>query len=314
MQPIFHSSKEDVDRILPPISTLDNCIANRPYWPPYSTPMPPTPPALPAFQPDQWSSTVKPQSIPLPPPSQQQQQQQQQRHHKPPSDSLFILPRTPSLDNGHSPASSTSTLFSPPATSSPSYSTPSPSIQRTIENDIDEIIHECHGLSENMTHQKRALTQRYHETFHHQDLMSRPWLDDMVGKANKVLNALLRLRKYQLAVEAAQRRQDHTEARSSGDMRHKPQRQHTKRTFQGRCHSCHISETPEWRRGPNGARTLCNACGLHYAKMERKKALAKKKKYKQPAHDSPDNSAQEDSEHDWPSVTERDKTETSPAG
>nr|CAG8476719.1 12289_t:CDS:2 [Entrophospora candida] len=30
----------------------------------------------------------------------------------------------------------------------------------------------------------------------------------------------------------------------------------------GRCHSCDISETPEWRRGPDGARTLCNACGL----------------------------------------------------
>ena len=29
-----------------------------------------------------------------------------------------------------------------------------------------------------------------------------------------------------------------------------------------RCHSCNGSETPEWRRGPDGARTLCNACGL----------------------------------------------------
>jgi len=38
----------------------------------------------------------------------------------------------------------------------------------------------------------------------------------------------------------------------------------------GRCHSCHRAETPEWRRGPDGARTLCNACGLHYAKLTRK--------------------------------------------
>ena len=30
----------------------------------------------------------------------------------------------------------------------------------------------------------------------------------------------------------------------------------------GRCHSCNIEQTPEWRRGPDGARTLCNACGL----------------------------------------------------
>ncbi|KAJ7761937.1 hypothetical protein DFH07DRAFT_1020087 [Mycena maculata] len=39
----------------------------------------------------------------------------------------------------------------------------------------------------------------------------------------------------------------------------------------GKCHSCHIRETPEWRRGPDGARTLCNACGLHYAKLMRKR-------------------------------------------
>lgn len=31
----------------------------------------------------------------------------------------------------------------------------------------------------------------------------RPWLDDMIGRANEVLNALLRLRKHQLAAEYA---------------------------------------------------------------------------------------------------------------
>jgi hypothetical protein len=41
----------------------------------------------------------------------------------------------------------------------------------------------------------------------------------------------------------------------------------------GRCHSCNRIDTPEWRRGPDGARTLCNACGLHYAKLERKRLL-----------------------------------------
>ncbi|KAM5435512.1 hypothetical protein McanCB56680_007216 [Microsporum canis] len=43
----------------------------------------------------------------------------------------------------------------------------------------------------------------------------------------------------------------------------------------GRCHSCNRAETPEWRRGPDGARTLCNACGLHYAKLTRKQGLNK---------------------------------------
>jgi hypothetical protein len=38
----------------------------------------------------------------------------------------------------------------------------------------------------------------------------------------------------------------------------------------GRCHSCNRADTPEWRRGPDGARTLCNGCGLNYAKLTRK--------------------------------------------
>ena len=33
----------------------------------------------------------------------------------------------------------------------------------------------------------------------------------------------------------------------------------------GRCHSCNRAETPQWRRGPDGARTLCNSCGLRMA-------------------------------------------------
>ena len=41
----------------------------------------------------------------------------------------------------------------------------------------------------------------------------------------------------------------------------------------GRCHSCNRIDTPEWRRGPDGARTLCNACGLHYAKLERRRLM-----------------------------------------
>lgn len=33
---------------------------------------------------------------------------------------------------------------------------------------------------------------------------------------------------------------------------------------------CGVTETPEWRRGPAGDHTLCNACGLHYAKSLKK--------------------------------------------
>ncbi|KGQ02948.1 GATA zinc finger domain-containing protein 7 [Beauveria bassiana D1-5] len=38
-----------------------------------------------------------------------------------------------------------------------------------------------------------------------------------------------------------------------------------------RCHRCNRIDTPEWRRGPDGAGTLCNACGLRHAKLERAK-------------------------------------------
>ncbi|KAG4255470.1 chromodomain-helicase-DNA-binding protein 1 [Fusarium proliferatum] len=45
-------------------------------------------------------------------------------------------------------------------------------------------------------------------------------------------------------------------------------------TLKRRCHSCNRSDSSEWRRGPDGARTLCNACGLHFAKLERKRVLS----------------------------------------
>jgi hypothetical protein len=54
----------------------------------------------------------------------------------------------------------------------------------------------------------------------------------------------------------------------------------------GRCHSCNRIDTPEWRRGPDGARTLCNACGLHYAKLERKRQMdARNMRPKPPAEE-----------------------------
>ncbi|WFD35867.1 hypothetical protein MCUN1_002735 [Malassezia cuniculi] len=37
------------------------------------------------------------------------------------------------------------------------------------------------------------------------------------------------------------------------------------------CQGCSATSTPEWRKGPTGPRTLCNACGLLYAKMWRKR-------------------------------------------
>ncbi|KAL6054218.1 Sexual development transcription factor NsdD [Balamuthia mandrillaris] len=40
------------------------------------------------------------------------------------------------------------------------------------------------------------------------------------------------------------------------------------------CHACGITQTPEWRRGPDKQLSLCNACGLHFAKiLKREKML-----------------------------------------
>jgi hypothetical protein len=47
------------------------------------------------------------------------------------------------------------------------------------------------------------------------------------------------------------------------------------------CKMCRTSESTLWRRGPDGEQTLCNACGLHYAKIlkkERKLEAAYKSK------------------------------------
>ncbi|KAG7853237.1 hypothetical protein KL941_000287 [Ogataea angusta] len=52
------------------------------------------------------------------------------------------------------------------------------------------------------------------------------------------------------------------------------------------CLHCQSKETPEWRRGPEGERTLCNACGLFYAKLckkygeEKAKDIMKERKIK----------------------------------
>ncbi|KAK8917256.1 Cutinase gene palindrome-binding protein [Metarhizium anisopliae BRIP 53293] len=43
------------------------------------------------------------------------------------------------------------------------------------------------------------------------------------------------------------------------------------------CTDCGTLDSPEWRKGPNGPKTLCNACGLRWAKKEKKKTNASQK-------------------------------------
>jgi GATA zinc finger len=39
-----------------------------------------------------------------------------------------------------------------------------------------------------------------------------------------------------------------------------------KRSTRSYCYNCNTKRTPQWRNGPHGERTLCNACGLKYRK------------------------------------------------
>ncbi|KAI7849314.1 hypothetical protein BDC45DRAFT_520912 [Circinella umbellata] len=36
------------------------------------------------------------------------------------------------------------------------------------------------------------------------------------------------------------------------------------------CAKCHTNRSPEWRKGPSGDKTLCNACGLRFARKSKK--------------------------------------------
>ncbi|KAG0734520.1 hypothetical protein G6F23_012321 [Rhizopus arrhizus] len=47
---------------------------------------------------------------------------------------------------------------------------------------------------------------------------------------------------------------------------------------QYKCQSCGTQSSPEWRRGPSGHKTLCNACGLRYSRsMARQEKMAQQR-------------------------------------
>ncbi|KAJ3754469.1 hypothetical protein EV360DRAFT_12016, partial [Lentinula raphanica] len=46
-----------------------------------------------------------------------------------------------------------------------------------------------------------------------------------------------------------------------GQVRKNRYQKGTRATPSGPCHSCNIRESPKWRRGPDGAKTLCDRCG-----------------------------------------------------
>ncbi|KAL0251994.1 hypothetical protein GEMRC1_001206 [Eukaryota sp. GEM-RC1] len=46
------------------------------------------------------------------------------------------------------------------------------------------------------------------------------------------------------------------------------------------CHKCGTMDTPEWRKGPDGPKTLCNACGLAWSKSLRRTKYATQEEHR----------------------------------
>lgn len=135
----------------------------------------------------------------------------------------------------------------------------------------------------------KEANQRYHtankQSYVNDALPHRAHIEEMIKVAQRTLHNLDRLRDAAVMQESALNEQRARAIRGpeldddyqripdsfrSGDYGLDAKKRRGKAAPPGRCHSCNRAETPEWRRGPDGARTLCNACGLHYAKLTRK--------------------------------------------
>eukprot|EP01116_Phalansterium_solitarium_P023137 TRINITY_DN794_c1_g1_i1.p1 TRINITY_DN794_c1_g1~~TRINITY_DN794_c1_g1_i1.p1 ORF type:complete len:273 (+),score=114.85 TRINITY_DN794_c1_g1_i1:87-905(+) len=74
----------------------------------------------------------------------------------------------------------------------------------------------------------------------------------------------------QQQVHASHKKQGGSASLSSLQRRRRAASGRSSTQQQMQCTMCAATDTPEWRRGPTGDRTLCNACGLHYAKSVKK--------------------------------------------
>ncbi|KAH8424281.1 GATA-type sexual development transcription factor NsdD [Aspergillus melleus] len=161
--------------------------------------------------------------------------------------------------------------------------------------DVEQSLNEIADMSSRTLDFSRHYAQRAHQTQRSGPVLgSLPSLhevEDMLSLQRRNQEALLRIRtavlnqEHALAEQIAQRkafkhggvREDDHMAMYQEDFKGSggfagpdSKKRRGKAAPPGRCHSCNRAETPEWRRGPDGARTLCNACGLHYAKLTRK--------------------------------------------
>ncbi|OJJ44393.1 hypothetical protein ASPZODRAFT_144959 [Penicilliopsis zonata CBS 506.65] len=172
----------------------------------------------------------------------------------------------------------------------------SDSVKRHLEiYDVETSLNEITEMSSRTLDFSRHYATRAHQTQRSGPILgSLPSLnevDEMLNMQRRNQDALIRIRtaiinqEHALAEQMAQRKvfkpglredehmgmyQEEYKGGGGGFAGADTKKRRGKAAPPGRCHSCNRAETPEWRRGPDGARTLCNACGLHYAKLTRK--------------------------------------------
>ena len=70
-----------------------------------------------------------------------------------------------------------------------------------------------------------------------------------------------------LPIEKKIQKRKNVKAGQNNNQHHNHNNNNNNNVNLGRCCShCGTNNTPEWRRGPNGFVSLCNACGLLYRK------------------------------------------------
>ncbi|KAL1953362.1 hypothetical protein VTO42DRAFT_2961 [Malbranchea cinnamomea] len=168
----------------------------------------------------------------------------------------------------------------------------SESVKRYLENyDVEASLNELAEASGRTLDFSRVYAARAQQASQSGPLAALPSLsevENMIQLQRRSSDALTRLRNAVLNQEhvlAEQQQQSHRQEHvrpyqeepkpSSSATGSDTKKRRGKAAPPGRCHSCNRAETPEWRRGPDGARTLCNACGLHYAKLTRKMGASK---------------------------------------
>jgi len=93
-----------------------------------------------------------------------------------------------------------------------------------------------------------------------------PDLKLKIESFDKILNQMQKLSENLKFDERQQKMR--SECEKNTEKREK--RREATRLLNNVCLYCKTTDTPEWRKGPDGTKSLCNACGLHYAKNLKK--------------------------------------------